>query len=208
MTKRINLKACPVLERPVWDEEDVLVAADWALQRGHELAEKWWSFPPATVRMALEHGVDPSGPLFGVVDPIAHLMSQLEVDEQTAIVVHGLIGGTLDPEGFESVERWVRQCYHRPSQNELIMRALNEVLDGHGVEAIRVDAAWVDAYHHDVVGTFVNMGDAYAGTIVLDSETGEFIPTTWGDFVETWEREHPIDPGGHPTGPLDEDEDD
>ena len=100
-----------------------------------------------------------------------------------------LISGKLDPVTFEPVENWVRACYHEPSENELILAALNCVLEGYGVEAIRVEDAWVDSFHGDIVGTYVNMGDSYAATVVLDSETHDFIISTWADFFTAVEEE-------------------
>lgn len=37
----IDLSTCPVLTHEPWEEEDVLVAMDWALQYGYERAEAW-----------------------------------------------------------------------------------------------------------------------------------------------------------------------
>lgn len=94
-----------------------------------------------------------------------------------------LVRGNRDPERYASVERWVRQCYHRPSQNALIMAALDEVLGGYGVEAIRDENSW-DRYHGDIVATYVNMGASYADTVLYEVENDRFITTTWGDWVE------------------------
>lgn len=55
------LQSCPLLKLPSWYNEEVSVAADWALERGYEAAEEWRGFHPRVVRDALEHGVDPSG---------------------------------------------------------------------------------------------------------------------------------------------------
>lgn len=66
----IHLSDCPILERPVWDDEDVLVAMDWALEHGYdadehvepypgELRQAWSDYEPEHVREALEHDVDP-----------------------------------------------------------------------------------------------------------------------------------------------------
>ena len=48
----------------------------------------------------------------------------------------GLIEGKINPEFYSDVRSWVRQCYHKPKEQELIHCALNEVLEAHGVEAI------------------------------------------------------------------------
>jgi len=92
---------------------------------------------------------------------------------------------------FKSVQDWVGQCYNEPSDEEKILEAANEVLEGYGVEAIHKEDAWVDGYYGDIIATYVNMGDTYENTLLLDSETEEFLWTSWGDFLEGWEAEHP-----------------
>jgi hypothetical protein len=74
---------------------------------------------------------------------------------------------------------------------EEIMKEINDLIEGHGVEAIRKEGVYIDSYYFDTVATFVNTGDMYNATIVHDSDTGEFSFTTYADFVEKWEREHP-----------------
>lgn len=105
---------------------------------------------------------------------------------ETTLAIKALLSGKTDPEAFPAIERWVRQCYHRPRQGELIMEALNAVLEGYGVEAIRDENAW-DSYHGDIIATYVNMGDPYTSTVLYDVENDRYLTTTWGDFVE--ERE-------------------
>jgi len=100
-----------------------------------------------------------------------------------------LLSGKLDPETFGSVEDWVRQCFNRPSGDELVMEAANEILGGFGVEGIQIEGAWVDSHHFDIVASYVNMGDTYDATLVLDHETGEYLWTSWGDYVEGYEQE-------------------
>ena len=96
-----------------------------------------------------------------------------------------LINGDRDPEIYESVMSWVNQCYHKPSHNEMVMCALNEILEGYGVEAIRDEDAWIDNFHMDIVAVYVNMGDTYTTTILLDHEENEYIVTSYGDWVES-----------------------
>ena len=71
------------------------------------------------------------------------------------------------------------------------MRVINGILEGHGVEAIRGDY-YVDRYHYDIVASYVNMGDTYNATIVYETETGRFIVTSYGDWVERNERKYKI----------------
>lgn len=87
----------------------------------------------------------------------------------------GLLNGTVDPDtlldGVLMLDR-----------DERVMEALNRVLDCYGVEALTPDGC----IHP--IGVYLNTGDTYSLTVVLD-EDGEFHLTTWGDFLEGWERE-------------------
>lgn len=107
-------------------------------------------------------------------------------DEQSQLVADLCNGEiVIDPynveDRFPKTQRWCNQCHNPPSQNELIMAALNDVLDGHGVKAI-FDPD--DSFN--LIGTYVNQGDTYAGTIVYDHEEEAYCLSTWGDWYEGW----------------------
>lgn len=91
----------------------------------------------------------------------------------------------IDPynvqEEYPQTAKWCNQCHNPPSDQELILSALNETIGGFGIESID------DSGEH--LADYVNTGDTYSATIVLDSETGEFLLTTWGDFHESWTAE-------------------
>ena len=70
------------------------------------------------------------------------------------------------------------------------MQAANDLMEGHGVEALRVEGVHVDNYHHDIVATYVNLGDTYALTLIHDSENNSFHLMSWGDWLEAYEQEH------------------
>jgi len=59
---------------------------------------------------------------------------------------------------------------------------IDECLSGFGVEAI--SGNYVDRYYQNIVVLFVNMGDMYANTVIYETDTGRFILTTVGDWVE------------------------
>jgi hypothetical protein len=90
--------------------------------------------------------------------------------------VQGLIDGSIDPEQerFPRTSLWVRSCYHRPKQKEIILSAIDETIETFGVEGFELSD-----------GTFVsycNTGDSYAATVVLMN--GQFQVASWGDLVE------------------------
>jgi hypothetical protein len=94
-----------------------------------------------------------------------------------------LINGDYDPEQYATVANWIRQCYNRPNDTELVMKAIDEVIEGYGTEAIfGDDPRWPDL-------EYVNMGDPYVTTIMYDYRTDEYIVGCWGDWLEKYEAE-------------------
>ena len=86
--------------------------------------------------------------------------------------------GNKGPEDYSDVSDWVRRCHHKPSRVELVMCALNQVLQGHGTEAIfGDDVCWPDL-------DYVNMGDAYTTTLAYDRIDGNYLLTSWGVWIE------------------------
>lgn len=64
------------------------------------------------------------------------------------------------------------------------MEYANDVLDGHGVELLRLRTRRGGTRS----ALYVNMGDTYNATLVWDRHTDSFKVTTWGDIIESWER--------------------
>lgn len=86
-----------------------------------------------------------------------------------------------------AVVAWAAKCHHDPRESrdaraECRMVALNRIMDGCGVEVIR--GRWVDRYHGDIQAAYVNFGDTYDLTILLDHERQTWRVTSWGDWVE------------------------
>ena len=108
--------------------------------------------------------------------------TRLGLERKQALALRKLLDGRADPESYPGVEKWVRRCYHRPSETELIMAAADELLEGHGVEALEGD--YVDSYHQNIAFTYVNMGDPYVTTLVHDSAREQFLVCCWGDIAE------------------------
>jgi hypothetical protein len=94
-----------------------------------------------------------------------------------------ILNGKLDPESIEDVAKWSRSCYTQPRKSELKMAALDSLLDCHGVESLRSEDG-------ELLAKYLNTGDAYTETVLRVEETGEYLLTTYGDFLEEWEREN------------------
>lgn len=86
---------------------------------------------------------------------------------------------------FPQTCEWIGQCYNRPRANEIQIEALNELLDGYGVEAIEHEEIYVDRYHGNIVASYVNVGETYAPTLILDHIKNRWLVCSWGDFYES-----------------------
>jgi len=100
--------------------------------------------------------------------------------------LHNLISGKTDPKTYKSVQKWVDRCFNEPTDIELRMEAINEILEGFGVEGI--EGKWVDSYHRENQAVYINTGDTYSLTILYDNELRRFVVTTFGDWVESHEK--------------------
>ena len=114
---------------------------------------------------------------------VTFLVSTLNIDVSTAKTVKGLIEGLIDPESFESVERWVSQCYNKPNDVELRLTAINEVLECYGVEAITSED-WTDSYHCNIRASYCNSGDSYVPTVIRCHKDKKFIVGCIADYIE------------------------
>lgn len=74
---------------------------------------------------------------------------------------------------------------------EDVMALADKLMNAYGVEAITGDY-YVDGFYQDIVASYVNTGDTYNATLLHESETGRFIATSWGDWVERNERRYSI----------------
>lgn len=92
---------------------------------------------------------------------VKRLMRDMDISEDQAKTVRGLIKGTIEPESIGACKDWIRQCYHRPSDDELLMCAIDATLETFGVEAI-----WRNDCQDDgILGVYCNTGNSYGATI-------------------------------------------
>jgi len=71
---------------------------------------------------------------------------------------------------------------HESIKSRDMMTEANGLLDGHGVEHLRSRNGKAEAY-------YVNRGDTYSTTILLDIGKDRIWVTSWGDWLETEERQ-------------------
>ena len=59
----------------------------------------------------------------------------------------------------------------------------DKAVEGYGIEAIRCP-------NRGLLAVYVNTGDTYSPTLLCNIATGAWRITTWGDYVEAYERRH------------------
>jgi hypothetical protein len=113
---------------------------------------------------------------------IKTIQTQLNLDKDTAKRIRELIDKTISPLTSEAVQKWIRQCYNRPSDNELIMCAIDETLNTFGVEAI--EGEWIDHYHQNIQAVYCNTGDTYSSTVFLCYKHEKFLIMSYYDYYK------------------------
>lgn len=73
---------------------------------------------------------------------------------------------------------------------EAAMAKIDKLIEGYGVESLQPENAHVNSFWLSTVALYVNMGDTYTATIIYDTENKKWYLTTWGDFLEIWERKN------------------
>ena len=110
------------------------------------------------------------------------------------LIIRGRVNPAEHPRRFPVTDRWIRSCYHQPPRQEIKLEALNELLGTWGVEPIRLEGDW-DRYYGDVVASYLNTGDTYAPTLLLDHRRNRWCLTSWGDFYEAAEAQAAAEEG-------------
>lgn len=112
------------------------------------------------------------------------LERDLSIDRARALKVRRLLDGRDDPETYETVQRWVARCFHKPGRTALVLHAANEILETAGIEAIPDP----DSYTR-VRLAYCNPGDMYCGTLAYDYARGRWVVTSLSEYMEEHERE-------------------
>lgn len=118
--------------------------------------------------------------------PAAKIAAGMNCTLETATMARRIMRGEVritDNPLFPQTNQWIAKCYHKPRRIELILSALNEVLECHGVEAFNSRESRMHA-----IAEYLNTGDTYSTTILFRHDTGTFRLTSWGDFFEANEK--------------------
>jgi len=77
---------------------------------------------------------------------------------------------------YASVQELIKQSYREPFYYDRLMCAANEICNTCGVESFRAKNG--DYWE------YLNAGDTYTPTLLLNRRTGRLIVSSWGDVVE------------------------
>ena len=112
---------------------------------------------------------------------IKTLCEGLDIDKDKAKLIRALIKReqkTRDESLFPSTFKWVESCYHRPNWVERVLSCFNEILEGHGVEAIEGES-----FRFPLMA-YVNLGETYQPTLLFCYKAQAFRVQSIGDYLE------------------------
>ncbi|MBK6906321.1 MAG: hypothetical protein IPH08_04130 [Rhodocyclaceae bacterium] len=89
------------------------------------------------------------------------------------------------PDARRQLERW--RDGSRPPAVDTLFARLDSMANTHGVECIWTDGRQDDSRYGPRY-LYLNTGDTYADTLLVDRDTGRVWVGSWGDLVEMAER--------------------
>ena len=119
------------------------------------------------------------------------IVERLRITPEEAETVLKIIRGELYPlpdSNFPKTQGLVDSGFCSLHGSAIKLEALNELLHGCGVEVITHELIYVDSYYGNIVGSYVNFGDTYVDTILLDHINGKWKITSCGDFFESLDQ--------------------
>jgi len=103
------------------------------------------------------------------------------------LVLRGRVDPAKHPTRFPLTTRWIGSCYHYPRKQEIKLEALNELLGGYGVEHIRLEDSY-DPFYGDCAASYINLGETYTPTLLLDHQQNRWRLIDWGSWYEEAEQ--------------------
>lgn len=110
-------------------------------------------------------------------------------DAQKALEITRLISGKRSPRRYQSVRSWIAESYSEPENYEQVMKAIDEILETCGVEALFEEELPFGEKADKPFALYCNTGDSYASTILYWIEKNEYSITSWADAIELKEKE-------------------
>lgn len=108
----------------------------------------------------------------------------LQIPKEKAQQVMEIIRGKRSPDTYPSVKQWLHECPFLPDEAERRMHAINELLEGNGVETIECERVFVDDYYRHVVALYVDREENYEPTILYGTAKDKYLITPWREWVE------------------------
>jgi hypothetical protein len=108
-------------------------------------------------------------------------LNDLQATPEQIETVNYILNGTIETRTFSTVREWIDACFYDPCSDELKMQAINEVLEGYGIESVRT-TKWKNGYWGDILCSYVNMGDSYIPTVIHHRKHG-FMVAPIGDVI-------------------------
>jgi len=113
--------------------------------------------------------------------PSIKTLESLNLEKDKAKLIRALIKKeqkTRDTKLFPSTLAWIESCCHTPNWVERALSCFNEILEGHGVEAIEGESFRVPLM------AYVNRGETYQSTLLFCYKTQSFRVQSVGDYLE------------------------
>jgi hypothetical protein len=117
-----------------------------------------------------------------VTEHIIKDLNLLEATPEQIETVNYILNGTLNPRTFSMVQEWLDACFYEPCSDELKMEAINQALEGYGIESVRT-SKWKNGFWCDILCTYINMGDSYIPTVIHHRKHGYMVASI-GDVIE------------------------
>jgi hypothetical protein len=106
---------------------------------------------------------------------LSEICDLLNINTNQAKELKNVVINKITPEKYISVVRWIDQCYNKPKLQELKLCAINQIIEGYGVDVV---------YESDIFIDYINMGDTYTNTVLYFN--GKYYISSWGDIYERY----------------------
>lgn len=107
-----------------------------------------------------------------------NLIQHLRLDAETASELVSVHDGDFELNDYEQTAEWVSRCYNSPSDCEISMSIMAEILHPSGYCGVE---AHFEEFRIEPMFSYLNAGDSYGFTIV--EKDGDFGISSYGDMI-------------------------